>query len=87
VTIGSSPIGAAPLAAGAGTLQSRNREVALQGLGYGQGSAALQGFYRRQDTGIIVPPDFAPTWGPKVYPKKSPRRRDRDDDVLLFLLR
>ena len=43
--------------------------------------------FRAADGAVQVPPDFAPTWGPKVYPKKSPRRRDRDDDVLLFLLR
>lgn len=60
-----------------------SRDVAVQGIGFSAGNIALQGFYRRGAAG----PDFAPTWGPKVYPKKSPRRRDRDDDVLLFLLR
>ena len=65
------------------TIGVADREVAVQGIGFGAGSTALQGFYRRGAAGQ----DFAPTWGPKVYPKKSPRRRDRDDDVLLFLLR
>lgn len=63
-----------------------SREVAVQGVGFGPLSTALQGLYVRRQSGSI-PPDFVPTWGPKVYPKKSPRRRDRDDDVLLFLLR
>lgn len=34
----------------------------------------------------IRPPDVIPYGGPMVYPKRKARRRDSDDDVLLFLL-
>lgn len=58
--------------------QAADREVAVQGVGYGPGSMALQGFYRRGQS------SEGP--GRRILDLRR-RRRDRDDDVLMFLLR
>lgn len=62
-----------------------SRAIALQGIGYRPRLVALQGLQPFDD---VQKPDiipFAP--GGMVYPKPKLRKRDRDDDVLLFLLR
>lgn len=60
------------------------RAIALQGLGYGPRLVAVQGFAR------ATPPIAYPSGGTgrRAQPRKLPaKRRDRDDDVLMFLLR
>lgn len=68
------------------TLDSRN--LALQGLGGGPLQVALQGLLPLADKPEELPA-FAGGAGrrPRTVPRKAPARRDRDDDVLLFLLR
>lgn len=62
-----------------------SRAVALQGIGFRPRLVALQGFSPFDD---VQKPDVIPyAPGGMVYPKKAPRKRDRDDDVLMFLLR
>lgn len=65
---------------------AHNREVAVQGIGYGSGSMALQGF-RRQSTEYVVPQGGPGGPVRRLAQRKPVTRRDRDDDVLLFLLR
>lgn len=64
------------------TLQSR--PIAVQGIGITSRHVALQGFVQLAER----PADVIPYgYGPMVYPEKKKRQRDKDDDVLLFLLR
>ena len=68
------------------TLDPRN--LALQGVGGGPLQVALQGLLPLEET-PAEPPAFAGGVGrrPRPSTRKAPARRDRDDDVLLFLLR
>lgn len=62
------------------------RAVAVQGIGFRPRLVGLQGFapFDGVQKPDVIP--YAP--GGMVYPKKKkPRKRDRDDDVLLFLIR
>lgn len=63
------------------------RAIALQGIGFGALQTAIQGF----GTEVIAPepiPDVIPYGsGRMVFPERKQKRRDNDDDVLLFLLR
>lgn len=61
------------------------RAIALQGIGYRPRLVALQGFAQFDD---VQKPDVIPyAPGGMVFPEKKRRKRDRDDDVLMFLLR
>ena len=61
------------------------RAIALQGIGFRPRLVALQGLYPQDD---VQKPDVIPYGsGRMVYPERNKRRRDRDDDVLMFLLR
>ena len=67
-----------------------SHEIPVQGVGYGPRSMALHGFGRRS---LAVSPFYAGGGGPIVRRRKAPLpllaarpRRDRDDDILLFIL-
>jgi hypothetical protein len=61
------------------------RAIALQGIGFKPRLVALQGFAQFDD---VQKPDVIPyAPGGMVFPEKKRRKRDRDDDVLMFLLR
>lgn len=58
------------------------RSIALQGIGFGARRVALQGFGfddEAPEPQIILPPRTRTA-------KVVERRRDRDDDILLFIL-
>ena len=63
------------------------RSLALQGIGFGPRHTALQGLVL-SDGEVPTIPDVIP-YGSGKWIKPEPKRdarRDRDDDVLLFLL-
>ncbi|MFZ9372240.1 MAG: hypothetical protein ACO25M_10255, partial [Limnohabitans sp.] len=62
------------------------RAVALQGIGFSPRLVAVQGLRPFDD---VQKPDIIPYGrGGMVFPEKTKKRRkDRDDDVLMFLLR
>lgn len=54
------------------------RAIATQGLGFSPRMVAVQGLYPTQATTPL---------GPRPRMRRKPKRHDRDDDALLFLLR
>lgn len=61
-----------------------SRAIATQGLGFGAKLTSVQGFAPAQT--VVEPPFILPSRGAAVKPRVR-RRQDRDDDVLLFLLK
>lgn len=58
------------------------RAIAVQGLGSAPSVLAVQGFYPQAQMQPETPPQFRS----RPSPRKRDDKRDKDDDILLFIL-